>query len=227
MAQKKVSLKYVKDYYQKQSIDSCIVPFYDSTKNVDQIILIRHGQPDVTRGGWRNRDEAVIFTEVYDSVGVLSFKPMPLCPDNLRTDRVYYSNIPRARNTAERIFEDKYDMIEDARFREFERKVMPFFNIKMPLGWWLGNSRILWILGFNDKGIETFKEARQRAKENAHYLEQKADKEHLVILVAHGFHNKYVAKYLRKMGWVQVRKGGKHYTAVNILAREIEEVDED
>ncbi|MBL3657113.1 histidine phosphatase family protein [Fulvivirga sp. 2943] len=225
MAQKKVGLDYIEEYYKNQSLDSCVVPFYDSTRNVEQIILIRHGQPDVSRKGWKNREEAIIFTEVYDSVGVLSFKPMPLCPENLRTDSVYYSNIPRARNTAERIFEDRYDMIEDARFREFERKIMCFFNVKMPLSVWLTTSRILWLLGFNDKGIENFKEAKHRAKENAVYLEKKAEEQRLVILVAHGWHNKYVAKYLRKRGWEQVRKGGSKYTAMNILAREIEEVD--
>lgn len=222
-AMAQVDLDYVEDYYNKQSLDSCLVPFNDSTREVKQIILIRHGKPDIQRNGWRTREEAKDFIKAYDSVNVESFKPSPLCANEITTEKIYYSNLRRARSTAEQIFEDQNKMIEDARFREFERKIMCFFNIKLPLSFWLITSRGLWILGFNNKGIETFREARQRAKDNAAYLAKQADDHNLVILVAHAFHNKYVAKYLKKSGWAQVKKGGRKYTAVNILAKPADE----
>ncbi|UZR95394.1 histidine phosphatase family protein [Chondrinema litorale] len=218
-AQNHKELEGLREYYKNQSLDSCIIPYRDSTKIYNQIILIRHGQPDVSKKGWRNREGAKLFVKMYDSVGVLAFTPLPVCPEDFKENKVYHSNIPRAVNTASRIFADRYDMIENDRFREFERKIFPFFNIKMPLSVWLTVSRGLWFLGLNDKGIENFKEARKRAKSNAEFLAEEADKEQLVIVVAHGLHNKYVAKYLKRLGWDTVRKGGSSYTAVNILAR--------
>lgn len=219
LAQNREELEVLIEYYKNQSVDSCILPFHDATKQFNQIILIRHGQPDISKKGWRNREGAKSHVKMYDSVGVLAFSPLPVCPEGFKENMVLHSNIPRAVNTAFRIFADRNDLIENDRFREFERKIFPFFNIKMPLSIWLTVSRGLWFLGLNDKGIESFKEARKRAKENAKFLAKVSDKEELVIVVAHGLHNKYVAKYLRKMDWKTVRKGGNSYTAVNILAR--------
>lgn len=213
-----ISIKALKDYYKTQEIDSCLQPYHDAS--VDQIILIRHGEPDILKTGWRNRKEAIQFMQLYDSVGVLTFSKLPVCPQDVLEDPVFYSNIPRAVKTAELIFADRSDMIVDGRFREFERKVMPFFNIKMPLNFWLVGSRVLWMLGFNDKGIETYKEARQRARGNARFLAEHTAQTHLIVVVAHGMLNRYMAKYLKKMGWSQVRKGGSSYTAVNILAKQ-------
>lgn len=212
-------LSSVKEYYKTQGAGSCMIPFQDTTGNISQIILIRHGEPDINRKGWRNRKEAIRFMEMYDRVNVLPFNLMPVCPDKVSGGKIYHSNIPRAVNTAERIFADRSDMISDARFREFERKVMPFFNIKMPLKVWMIGSRALWFLGANDTGIETYREARKRTKDNAAFLAEQAAQSHLVILVAHGVHNRYVAKYLKRAGWEMVKKGGNGYTSASVLAK--------
>ena len=110
-------------------------------------------------------------------------------------------------------------MMADPRFREFERKVLKFINMKLPLGFWVGASRIFWFAGMNKKDIESFKTAKRRARGNAAFLTSQVETNSAAVLVAHGLHNKYVLKYLRKLGWKLVRKGGSGYLAINVLAK--------
>ncbi|MEH0155185.1 histidine phosphatase family protein [Limibacter armeniacum] len=214
-----LDIKELKQYYRQQPKEACVELYEDSSKKVNQIVLVRHGQPDLSRKGWFNRKEAAAFVHAYDSVGIVPFKVNPICNEGLQHPMIFCSSIERAVNTSKLIFEEKYDIVTDARFREFERKVMHFWNIKMPLGVWLSVSRGLWILGLNDKGIETKRKAKLRSKGNADFLIAQTEASQQVILVAHGFHNRYVMKYLKKQGWKTVRKGGSHYGAVNILAQ--------
>lgn len=213
-------LETLKTFYENQETGGCLKVYPDESPKSYQIILIRHGQPNLNKKGWRGRNQAVQYASAYDTVGVVPFDKTLHCLENIKTDKVYYSSLPRAKHTARLLFEENFTFIEDARFREFERKVMKFINVKMPLGFWLGTSRILWLMGLNDKGIETSQQAKIRASENALFLAEQAKKDGQVILVAHGLHNRYVMKYLRQQGWELVRKGGSKYLAVNVLANE-------
>ncbi len=215
-----MDLKTVKNFYCEQAEDSCVKFYNDQSVNIDQVVLIRHGKPNLSKKGWFNRDKAKKYVHDYDSVPIIPFQQMPVCMQDIPTDTIYSSSIPRASSTAHLIFGDEYEIVEDYRFREFERKIMNFCNMKLPLGFWTTFSRGLWLMGLNDKGIESFRDAKKRTKENADLLIDQASSDHLVILVAHGFHNKYVIKYLKKRGWTMVRKGGRDYGAVNIMAKE-------
>lgn len=212
-------LEPMKAHYNDQATGKCLTLYPGESKEIQQIILIRHGEPEVLRKGWRGRKEAVKFARDYDSVGVLPFDSEIHCLDGVITDKVYHSNLPRSRHTAELLFGDHLKLIEEYRFREFERKVVKFINVRMPLGVWMGISRALWFMDLNNKDIETFKEAKVRANENALFLAEQAKKEGQVILVAHGLHNRFVIRYLRENGWENIREGGSKYLAVNIMAR--------
>lgn len=213
-----ISLDQVKDHYDEQATDQCVELFKSNDKSLKQIILIRHGEPDLDKKSCRNREAAKDYMQAYDTVGVIPFDPFPVCPEGLPIDKIYHSNLERAKHTAQLTFGGQYNLVEMPRFREFERKVISFFNIKMPLEFWMGFSRGLYMLGLNDNGIENFKEARKRARGNAEFLTEKAEQDEMVIVVAHGLHNKYVGKYLKKAGWELVRDGGQPYTAVNVYA---------
>lgn len=210
------TLSKVRQYYKNFSQDSCL-KLYPSG-GVNRVVLIRHGQPNIDKKGWRNRKEAMKYVSDYDSVGIIPPDFTPVCLKAGQSVTVYHSTLPRAAHTAKLLFEDT-PMVADPRFREFERKVMKFINVKLPLGFWVGTSRILWFAGVNKRNIESFKTAKRRAKGNAVFLASKATENGEVILVAHGLHNKFVMKYLRKTGWVKVRKGGSGYLAINILAK--------
>lgn len=185
-----------------------------SEQNLIQIMLIRHGEPAMNKKGWRNRSEAIRYTEMYDSVGVYAFEKKPACLRNDDIPMVYTSMLPRAINTAERTFDGELSMTSMNLFNEFERKIIEFPNIKLPMKFWSVTTRAVWMMGFNDKGIESFKEAKNRAGKAAIFLDSAANVEGKVLLFAHGFLNKYVRKYLKKQGYYQINFDGQKYLGV-------------
>lgn len=193
-----------------------LVEDYD---RLEQIIVVRHGEPDLKKKGGFKRTEAMEFIKAYDTVGVkpLSFVPVTLAEGDLTT--VYTSSLNRAKHTARLVFGDQVNYKEDVLFREFERKIFGFINLKMPLKFWLINSRIFWLLGGNKKNIEGFKDAKNRAKEATQQLIDYAEKDKKVVLVAHGFLNRYLLKNLQKQGFTLVRNGGSEYLAASLLVR--------
>lgn len=213
------SLHELKQFYKNQDSEKPLSVYSDSQSEIQQIILIRHGEPDLNKKGWRNREEAIQFMIEYDSAIVLPFNNGPLKVDSLQIDTILHSTLPRAKNTAERAFSKTKILIGDDRFIEFERKAMKWPNINMPTKFWTTGSRILWLMGLNDKNIESFHQAKKRAKSNAKFLAEKAGQEGMVILVAHGLHNKYVKKFLRKSDWKKVYNSGNDYLSVKVMAR--------
>lgn len=218
MKQEVKSIEHLKLYYSEQPQASCVEIFDDPTDQFAQVVLIRHGEPDLEKRLWYNRQKVISYSEHYNAAGVKAFDPRPVCVDKLNTAKIYHSTLPRAQHTADLIFGDRFQMVADSRFREFEKKIIPFLNIHLPLKFWTVVSRILWYLGFNSREIENVKQAKLRARANADFLVQEAQVHRTIIVVAHGFHNRYVSKYLRKNGWHLVRKGGRSYLGVNILA---------
>ena len=187
----------------------------------DQIVLIRHGKPDLTKSNWSSRKGALNYIADYDRARVFPSESPILCFDEVSLRYVFSSNTPRAVHTAELLVENKINIIADARFREFERKIFwfPNINLYLPLQLWITLSRILWLIGLNSRNIETRTRAYMRAKKNANFLSKDAQQQRVSLLVAHGFHNKVVKDALKKMGWQAVRDGGHGYWAFQILAK--------
>ena len=215
------AIKRTREYYKDHTGGNCLALFADTSAPIRQIVLIRHAEPDLDKKGCRNRDEAIRFFSAYDSAGIVPFDKRPLCLESIGTSTVLHSSLPRARQSAKLAFGQGFEYQENDRYREFERKTMKFCNIRLPLKCWTTSSRLLWLMGLNDKGIESFREARSRARENANVLADKTTGEEQVILLAHGLHNRYVKKYLKKLGWKEVYDSGNAYLSVKIMAREV------
>jgi len=216
------SLKNLKEYYKNQKAGEPLSIYKNTTSGILQVLLIRHGEPDLEKKGWRNRDEAIRFMQDYDSATVVPFSEGPLQLEGIPVDTILHSSLPRARHTAKLAFGEAFILMEDSNYREFERKTMKWCNIKMPTRCWATSSRVLWLLGLNNKNIESFSEAKDRAQANAANLASQAQKDGMVILVAHGLHNKYVKKYLRKAGWKLVYNNGNGYLSVKVMALTVE-----
>lgn len=186
---------------------------------LSQIILIRHGEPALEKRGWKERGEAMQYIKDYDSVGVYppSFIPLEIQPGELTV--IHTSNVNRAVSTAEQVFEQKELFRPDTMFREFERKIFSFLNIRVPIKFWLAGSRVLWFMGVNDRGIESSAEARNRAQQAAAFLEQDALQHGKSLLVSHGLLNRYLEKYLNQRGWKTVYDGGNGYLSQKMLVR--------
>ncbi len=187
--------------------------------NLNQIILLRHGEPALNKKGWRKRKEAVSFIIEYDSVGVYPPGYIPIKIRSNEIEVIFTSTLNRSISTAEQLFQRPEDQRADAIFREFERKIFSFPNIKLPLNWWLTGSRVFWFMGLNKKGIESFSEAKLRAKGAVAFLEKNTYENGKTLLVSHGLLNHYLAKYLMKNGWTEVFDGGKGYLSQKILVK--------
>lgn len=178
---------------------------------LQQIIIIRHGEPVINKKGWKNRKEAIRYTEQYDSVGVYDFDRNPICLRNFNETKIFTSTLPRAINTAEKALLDYGHFESLAIFNEFERKIIQFPNIKLPRHFWSITTRTVWMMGLNHKGIESFGEAKARAARAATILDEATKSGDKVLLFAHGFLNKYVKRYLKKAGYTTLNLDGQKY----------------
>ena len=191
----------------------------DDYAHLSQIILIRHGKPTLKHRGWKKRDEVMQYVIAYDSVGVYPPQviPLSLAPEELTI--IHTSSLNRSISTAQQVFGLEELLQPDTLFREFERKIFAFPNLKLPTRLWLTGSRILWFLGLNDKGIESRAVAKTRAQKAAGVLEEDAIKQGKTLLVAHGLLNRYLEKYLNRRGWKTVYDGGNGYFSQKMLVR--------
>ena len=211
-------LKKIEDIQLNKFLDDQCLDFVrkgdiqtDKYDTLLQIILIRHGEPAFNKKGWRNRDEAIEYIKKYDAVGVYHFDHKPVCFREDEPTLVFTSKLPRAIDTADKTFGKAYQIKSKSLFNEFERKVIKFPNLKLPGKFWSVTSRVIWILGFNHKGIESFSEARARSREAAIFLDQNTQKYAKTILFSHGFLNRYIKKELKKSGYKVIDMDGQKY----------------
>lgn len=197
--------------------DDEVVPDYSELR---QIALVRHGEPDLPKTGKFSYDQAKDYIKHYDSVGIiLPDQPFFMLEEDEEV-ALYTSNIPRAQTTAKYLFGEDREAIVSADFREFER-IIGNRRIKMnlPLKYWTTSARILWMLGLDREGIESFSDARERARKAAKLLDRASQENQKVVLVAHGFLNRFIKNSLEDEGWRVVRDGGDNYFATTILAK--------
>jgi broad specificity phosphatase PhoE len=194
-----------------------LVPEYSHLR---QIALIRHGEPDLLKTGRFSFEDAKTYIKNYDSVKIIEpDEPFFMLEPN--EDVAFFtSTINRAKSTARYLFGTDQPVEANEDFREFERQIgNRRFKMKLPLKYWTTSARIFWMLGWDNEGIESFSEAKDRARRGAQLLEESAEKHQKVVLVAHGFLNRYIKKNLEKQGWEVLRDGGTNYFATTILGK--------
>jgi broad specificity phosphatase PhoE len=183
------------------------------------IYLIRHARPLINRKGFFSKAQAQRYLQEYNEAEVEAIleksEHLPLD----RITRVFCSTLPRAKATALMLFGKEVELIEDATFKEFENRIWGLPLGRFPLKWWQVTSRILWLLGLNQKDIESFRQAKVRASQAAQHLIQEAEKTGIAVLVAHGFLNAFIKRALRKQGWKVVINGGSKYVGVTRLEK--------
>ena len=187
--------------------------------DLSHIFLVRHYEPNVERSGFFNAKEASQFISAYDEAGIKSM--VANLPTGLpeKPAKVYCSALPRAKQTARLLFGEEPPLIEDHNFNEFQRRIFHLPLLRFPIEVWLVGARLLWLMGLNRKGIESFQQARARAFKCAETLEKYAETEAKVVLVAHGFLNAFIRQGLRKRGWQIVRHDGNDYLGVTELVK--------
>ncbi|WP_460924681.1 histidine phosphatase family protein [Pontibacter brevis] len=184
-----------------------------------RIFLIRHARPEVPGQGFFSAAAASQYISDYDAAQVEEFVLQHEAIPYKEIKEVFCSTLIRSQLTAKAIFGEQVLLKVNHNFREFERKIFSLPLLRLPIKLWLVTSRILWFFGLNSKGIETFKEAKWRARKCAEMLEEDAEENATTVLVAHGLLNNFIRWELKRMGWHQTVKGGSGFVSLNVLEK--------
>ncbi|GAA4439906.1 hypothetical protein GCM10023188_36530 [Pontibacter saemangeumensis] len=193
--------------------------FYPQQK----IFLIRHARPMVTLKGLPNAVSARQYISDYDAAQVEEFVLQHEAIPYKEIKEVFCSTLIRSQLTAKGIFGEQVLLKVNHNFREFERKIFSLPLLRLPIRFWLVTARVLWFLGLNNKGIETFREARQRARRCAELLAEDAAARGTTVLVAHGLLNNFIRWELKRMGWHLSVNGSTSFLAVHVLVKNAQE----
>lgn len=183
-----------------------------------QIIIIRHGEPEINTNGWFSYKAAKNYIKAYDTVGVSSIKDPPVILESHEEVKIFSSSLFRAYDTSLKIFPEADAICVDSAFIEFQREIIPLPLI-LPIKGWTGLSRFFWMIGLHSSTIPCLRSEKSRARSDSELLDEAARKSKKVILVAHGLLNKYIVRYLKKNGWDHSYDGGNDYLAVQVMTK--------
>lgn len=187
-------------------------------RKILQIILIRHGDPEINRNGWFSYKGARNYIEAYDTVGVRHILKPPVILEPDAEVKIFSSSLFRAYDTALKVFGDDAVLIVDSIFIEFQREITPL-PLLLPIKGWTGLSRFLWMIGLHSNDIPGFRSEKSRVEIAAELLDKAARENKKVILVGHGFLNKYIVSNLKSNGWDHSYDGGNDYLAVQVMTK--------
>lgn len=173
-----------------------------------EIILMRHGQPDLVMAGKRSARDMKRWIEAYDLSEVVD-QPAPEGSVALAaTARVIVaSTAPRALTSVRAL--GLQPVLVDALFCEAQLPHGRWTLPRLSPFTWAFILRVLWLCGFSGK-VESAREARMRAGRAAQRLQSLAD-EGPVLLLGHGIMNRMIAKQLEAAGWVRQQSSGSSY----------------
>jgi hypothetical protein len=185
-----------------------------------QIVLIRHGEPNINKCGKFNCDEANQFLKCYDSVCIIQpEEPFFQFSPNEKV-AIYSSPLNRALSTAHYLCGNNKSITILPEFREFENKISSSNSQKRrSIKKWTAIARLKWMLGGKSNGIESFSDAKARARKAANILADASKNDSKVLLTSHGMLNRYIKKNLKKMGWKVVTDTGNDYLGTTILVK--------
>lgn len=192
----------------------------DKTENQPRrgpIIVSRHGRPALNRsaGPKLNWKEYRDWWERYEAGSLAEDQsaPQKLKDAVAEIDLVLSSVRPRAIQTANWATDGRAPE-QHAVFNEAPLPPPRFKTRRYLPKTWNILARTAWLRGHKLDG-ESVNEARERAKQAAQVLHEKAESQS-VYLAAHGWFNRMLRRPLRKLGWVCVYDGGDKYWSYRI-----------
>jgi len=173
-----------------------------------EIILLRHGKPELELKGRLNASEIKQLIVAYNKSGIQD-SPSKILIKRFNKHHVICSDLNRSIQSAKKLG-FKQIHLTDVLFKEVD---MPHFDqsfFKLPTIIWFTLLRTMCLFGFKKNG-ESFNQAKIRAKQAANKLIALAEKNEKVLLVGHGLMNRLIAKQLRLRHWQGPVSPGKKY----------------
>lgn len=182
--------------------------------------MIRHAKVAIDTKGWMGYRKAVQLNEQYNTAPIYSFETSQVFAElpPLKTDTVYVSNLNRSIATGWTLFGDSAIVLSSCFLDEFELNIvrLPF---PLPYKGWTSFSRALWLLGMNQKNNESHKEAKNRVVKIADFIEDRLNYNKQIVMITHGFLNRYVARELKRRGWMDIQDHGAKNLGGTVLRR--------
>lgn len=174
-----------------------------------RITLLRHGKPAFElKGNVRGKDLGEI-ARSYDLSGIAGTPPSETVTAIQGGHFVVCSHLTRSIESAKALGCPEIHVMDPL----FCETAIPHFGsgvISLPVSVWIIVLRLMWLFGFSRNG-ESLSTARGRARQAAARLAEFAEEHQHVLLVGHGFINHFIAKELRKGGWLGPSTPGKGY----------------
>lgn len=183
-------------------------------------MLSRHGRPD-----WNNKVR-IRGCELADYIRGRDNAPIdPSLPasDELQelartTDVFAASTLRRSRESAH-LLAPGAPLTVDVMFREVFTPTAIESRVRLPAKAWGAYARVRWLGGWSP-GVESYKEAKLRARRAATELEMLSEARGNLLLAAHGIMNGLIAGWLRKDGWKGPFLRARHYWSFMVYVRE-------
>jgi broad specificity phosphatase PhoE len=176
-----------------------------------RIVLARHGRPDWKHGTWirgceladqiRGRDNAPIDP---------SHRPSAELQELARTSDVIVASTLRRSYESAQLLAPGAPLTIDVMFREVFTPTAIRSRVRLPAKVWGAFARLRWLGGWSP-GVESYPEAKLRARAAATALKRLSEKHGNVLLEAHGIMNRMIARWLQKDGWSGPRLKPRHY----------------
>jgi len=176
-----------------------------------RIVLLRHGRPEINGVMKLRANEIHEWIKAYNMSGLSQddHPPREVVEIAGECNTIVCSDLPRSIDSAHALGLHKISCME----KKYREVGLPYADIKMPKldpKIWAAIFRMLWFLGYSANG-ESLKEAKSRARRAALTLEGMAKDTGSVLLVGHGFMNKFIASVLLSNGWDGPSVPGRNY----------------
>lgn len=184
-----------------------------ASRAVGAVILIRHGEPALSRKCLISADGYRDWWARYEVGGLRAGQtpPAALVAAAEGAGAVYASTRPRATETARAVVAGREVMV-DALFIEAPLPPPRFPGwIKLSPRFWGVVSRFWWHAFNHHEGQETRAEAEVRAGQAARILIERAETGQDVLVFAHGYFNHMVGRRLKAAGWRLAHNQGFKY----------------
>ena len=173
-----------------------------------EIILMRHGQPDLATSGKISALEMQRWIEQYECSEVKNQPAPQVSVELAATAKVIVSSTaPRALTSVRAL--GLQPILVDAVFCEAQLPHGRWALPRLSPFTWAFILRVLWLCGFSGT-VESAHKAKLRANQAAQRLQSLAD-EGPVLLLGHGIMNQLIAKQLEAAGWVRQQRNGNSY----------------
>lgn len=167
-----------------------------------KIVLMRHGKPMLDKHLRLNAAEFGAWVGEYNAAGIDTeyWPPREAIEQANQCAMTVCSHLARSMESA-RALGIKNVGVCSPMFREMDMPHAAWRYPRLSLSAWSVFFRLAWVCGYS-ANAESFRIAKARARKCAEQLAELSSNHGTVLFVGHGSLNWFIARYLKRMGWL-------------------------